>query len=103
MQVHLIVHCAAMCSPWGLYEDFFRDNVEVTQFLVDAARAEPSVRRFIHISSPSVAFAVDTGPRLAVKETVRGRAAGRDRGLTTSPRRRRTLALRPASKATRTA
>ena len=76
--VDVIVHCAAMCAPWGLLADFVRDNVEATQFLIDAACAPPpaassscerALKRFVHISSPSVSFAVDAGPRVAVRET----------------------------------
>lgn len=51
-----VVHCAARASPWGPRELFVRDNVLATQRLVDAAVASGSVRRFVHISSPSIYF-----------------------------------------------
>lgn len=51
-----IVHCAARASPWGQRQSFMRDNVIASRRLVAAAAAAGSVRRFIHISSPSVYF-----------------------------------------------
>jgi nucleoside-diphosphate-sugar epimerase len=51
-----IVHCAARASPWGAHQQFFNDNVLATQRLIDAARAAGSVRRFIHLSTPSIYF-----------------------------------------------
>jgi nucleoside-diphosphate-sugar epimerase len=50
-----IVHCAARASPWGPYQLFFKDNVIATQRLISAAR-EAGVRRFIHLSTPSIYF-----------------------------------------------
>ena len=32
-----IVHCAALSSPWGPHEAFYRANVKATRNLVDAA------------------------------------------------------------------
>lgn len=51
-----VVHCAARASPWGARALFERDNVLATQRLVDAAVAAGGVRRFVHISSPSIYF-----------------------------------------------
>lgn len=50
-----IVHCAALSSPWGAYEDFYAINVLATQTLLEAAH-RAGVRRFIHISTPSLYF-----------------------------------------------
>lgn len=60
-----VVHCAALSSPWGLYEDFYRSNVEGTQNMIDASIAGKA-GRFIHISTPSIYFGRDH--RLNVKE-----------------------------------
>lgn len=51
-----VVHCAARASPWGPRALFERDNVVATQRLVDAAVAAGAIRRFVHISSPSIYF-----------------------------------------------
>ncbi|QPC93734.1 NAD(P)-dependent oxidoreductase [Mesorhizobium sp. INR15] len=54
--VDMIVHCAALSAPFGQLADFETANVTATSNLVDFAR-EQGVRRFVHISSPSVCFA----------------------------------------------
>jgi len=51
-----IVHCAARASPWGRLEDFHRDNVVTTERLLSAAASTGTVRRFVHLSSPSIYF-----------------------------------------------
>lgn len=55
--VDFVVHCAALSSPWGTYEAFYRANVEATEILAEAAlvaRGGKPVERFIHISTPSI-------------------------------------------------
>ena len=54
--IEAIVHCAALSAPFGRLADFETANVTATRSLVDFARRQ-SVRRFVHISSPSVCFA----------------------------------------------
>jgi nucleoside-diphosphate-sugar epimerase len=51
----VLVHCAALSSPWGLRAAFHRANVLGTQGALRIAR-EGGVRRFVHISTPSVYF-----------------------------------------------
>ncbi|MER8430636.1 NAD-dependent epimerase/dehydratase family protein [Mesorhizobium caraganae] len=51
-----IVHCAALSAPFGRLADFETANVMATHNLVDFARRQ-GVRRFVHISSPTVCFA----------------------------------------------
>jgi nucleoside-diphosphate-sugar epimerase len=51
-----IIHCAARASPWGRPEEFHRDNVEATERLVSAAAEAGGVRRFVHLSTPSIYF-----------------------------------------------
>jgi len=51
--IDAIIHCAALSSPWGAYDDFHAANVVVTRRLLAAAR-HAGVRRFVFISSPSV-------------------------------------------------
>lgn len=54
--VDAIVHCAALSAPFGRLADFETANVTATGNLVDFARRQ-GVRRFVHISSPTVCFA----------------------------------------------
>lgn len=51
--VDIVVHCAALSSIWGRYEEFYRANVVATKNLVAAALKYP-VKRFVHISTPSL-------------------------------------------------
>lgn len=51
----VVVHCAALSSPWGQRERFLTANVLATERLLDASR-QSSVRRFVHFSSPSIYF-----------------------------------------------
>ena len=48
-----IVHCAAKSAPFGPHVEFFRANVDGTAHLLEAAR-DAGVKRFVHISSPSI-------------------------------------------------
>lgn len=50
-----LVHCAALSSPWGRFEDFQRANVTSTREVLDACRVH-GVRRLVHISTPSLYF-----------------------------------------------
>jgi 2-alkyl-3-oxoalkanoate reductase len=52
----LIVHCAAKSSPWGNYRSFYEANVVATENLLKAAKKSGQVKRFIHISTPSIYF-----------------------------------------------
>jgi len=59
--VEAVVHLAAKVSLAGDPADFTRVNVDGTRTLLEAARAA-GVRRFVHVSSPSV---VHTGASIA--------------------------------------
>ena len=48
-----VVHCAALTSPWGRKENFERANIAATAALLEAAIGA-GVRRFVHVSTPSV-------------------------------------------------
>jgi nucleoside-diphosphate-sugar epimerase len=52
----VIVHCAARAAPWGPREIFWRDNVLATERLLASARRAGTVRRFVHVSTPSIYF-----------------------------------------------
>lgn len=60
-----LVHCAALSSPWGRFEDFRRANVASTAEVLAACRAN-GVRRLVHISTPSLYFGFRD--RLAIRE-----------------------------------
>ncbi|QQA42092.1 NAD-dependent epimerase/dehydratase family protein [Pelagovum pacificum] len=50
-----VVHCAALSAPFGPAAAFERANVEGTRNMAEFA-ARAGVRRFVHISSPSIYF-----------------------------------------------
>lgn len=54
--VDAVIHSAALSSAWGPRSAFLEVNVAGTVRLLEAARAA-GVRRFVHVSSPSVVFA----------------------------------------------
>jgi nucleoside-diphosphate-sugar epimerase len=51
----VMIHAAALSSPWGRHADFHRANVIGTRTALEMAR-RAGVRRFVHISTPSVYF-----------------------------------------------
>lgn len=55
LRADAFVHAAALSSNWGRRADFFAANVTGTDTAVALARAM-GVRRFVHISSPSLYF-----------------------------------------------
>ena len=60
-----VVHCAALASPWGRYQDFHRANVVATRNIASASR-RAGVRRMVHVSSPSIYM--DHRDRVSVRE-----------------------------------
>jgi nucleoside-diphosphate-sugar epimerase len=65
-QIDWVVHCAALSSPWGRPEEFYRSNVLATKNLVQYAQ-NSHCKRFVHISSPSIY--VDRVDKLNVRES----------------------------------
>lgn len=63
--VDVVVHAAALSSPWGDYADFHRANVIATENLLASAR-EAGVQRLVHISTPSIYF--DGRDRFDIRE-----------------------------------
>lgn len=61
-----VINCAALSSPWGQYEAFYRANVLSQQHLIEAAE-QHQVRRFVFISTPSLYF--DYRHRSLIKES----------------------------------
>lgn len=54
----LVIHCAALSSPWGKRSDFVAANVVATSTVLAACKATGA--RLISISSPSVTFEYKT-------------------------------------------
>ena len=55
--IDLIIHSAGRVTDFGLYDEFYRDNVVATENLLKAARSQ-GVAQFVFVSSPSI-FAAD--------------------------------------------
>ncbi len=62
----VVIHCAALSSPWGKKEDFIQSNVEGTQNILRAA-IDSKIHRFVHISTPSIY--IDSKSRLNIRES----------------------------------
>ncbi|MGL5888994.1 MAG: NAD-dependent epimerase/dehydratase family protein, partial [Bacteroidia bacterium] len=55
VNTEIIIHCAALSSPWGNYDEFYRSNFSATKTLLDSA-IKNGVKKFIYISTPSIYF-----------------------------------------------
>lgn len=64
--VDVVVHAAALSSPWGRWPDFELNNVTGTAHVVSFMERN-AVPRLVFVSSPSVY--ADRGDRLAIKES----------------------------------
>ena len=53
LPVDIVVHAAALSSPWGKWNDFYESNVAGTQHMVDFSEKN-EVRRLVYVSSPSI-------------------------------------------------
>lgn len=51
----IVVHSAALSSPWGPYEAFYRANVIGTESVIAGCLAH-GVERLVHVSTPSVYY-----------------------------------------------
>lgn len=63
----LVVHCGALSSVWGKYDTFYHANVLGTQNMVDSALFY-KIKRFVHVSTPSIYFSLQERSKLDVKE-----------------------------------
>lgn len=64
--IDIIIHAAALSSPWGKYDEFYKSNIQSIENLIEVAM-ENNVKRFIFISSPSIYF--NLKDRLNIKES----------------------------------
>ncbi|MBL9144456.1 MAG: NAD(P)-dependent oxidoreductase [Verrucomicrobiaceae bacterium] len=55
-QCSAVVHAAALSAPWGNPHEFTITNQHGTEHVIKACRSAKSVKRLVHISSPSVQF-----------------------------------------------
>jgi nucleoside-diphosphate-sugar epimerase len=62
----MVIHCAALSSPYGPYPSFYHSNFVATQKLLEAS-IKNGVRKFIFISTPSIYF--NYSDRFEVKES----------------------------------
>lgn len=60
-----VLHCAALSSPWGRYQDFYAANVTGTENVICAMK-NTGVPLLIHVSTPSIYF--DFKDRLGIRE-----------------------------------
>lgn len=60
-----VVHCAALSSPWGAADDFYKANVKSAEEVITACEIN-AIKRLVHISTPSLYF--DFSDRLNVRE-----------------------------------
>ncbi|MFJ4038920.1 NAD-dependent epimerase/dehydratase family protein [Microbacterium sp. NPDC090007] len=63
--VDVVVHCAALSSPWGRWAEFEHANVTGTARVLEFARSA-GARRLVHISSPGIYAA--PRDRLGIRE-----------------------------------
>ena len=64
--IDIVVHCAALSSPYGIRSDFHSANIIATENLLIAAKLV-GVKKFLFISSPTIY--VDLKPKFNIKET----------------------------------
>lgn len=64
--IDIVVHCAALSSPFGSYSSFYESNFLATKYLIDAS-INNGVKKFIFISTPSIYF--DFKDRFNVSES----------------------------------
>lgn len=62
---NVLVHCAALSSPWGSEQAFHQANITSTVEVITAAQTH-SVPRLVHISTPSLYF--QFADRLNIRE-----------------------------------
>ncbi|MFX4281672.1 NAD-dependent epimerase/dehydratase family protein [Aliarcobacter butzleri] len=61
----VIFHCAALSSPWGKYEEFYKANVIATKNVLKAMELF-NIKKIVHVSTPSIYF--DFQDQFEIKE-----------------------------------
>lgn len=62
----IVIHTAALSSPWGREEQFYKSNVVGTRHVIGGA-CKAGIKRLVHISTPSLYFRFNE--RLNVRES----------------------------------
>lgn len=62
----IVFHCAALSSPWGKYDDFYRSNVLSIRYIIKAMEYY-GIPKIVHVSTPSIYF--DFNDQLNVNES----------------------------------
>jgi nucleoside-diphosphate-sugar epimerase len=65
LNVEIVVHCAALSAPYGLYNDFYQSNYIASKNLLEAC-VKNGVKKFIFIGTPSIY--VDLSDRFNINE-----------------------------------
>ena len=52
-KIDIVLHCGALSSAWGKWEDFYKCNVEGTKNIAELSY-KYNVKRLVYISSPSI-------------------------------------------------
>ncbi|MFW3342900.1 NAD-dependent epimerase/dehydratase family protein [Aliarcobacter butzleri] len=61
----VVFHCAALSSPWGKYEEFYKANVIATKNVLKAMELF-NIKKIVHVSTPSIYF--DFQDQFEIKE-----------------------------------
>lgn len=51
----VVFHCAALSSPWGKYEEFYKANILATKNVLKAMELF-DIKKIVHVSTPSIYF-----------------------------------------------
>lgn len=51
----VVFHCAALSSPWGKYEEFYKANIEATKNVLKFMELF-DIKKIVHVSTPSIYF-----------------------------------------------
>ena len=51
----VVFHCAALSSPWGKYEEFYKANIIATKNVLKAMELF-DIKKIVHVSTPSIYF-----------------------------------------------
>ncbi|NDC82877.1 NAD(P)-dependent oxidoreductase [bacterium] len=65
----VVIHNAALSSPWGTYDQFHRANVEATHLLLQASKIA-GISKFIYLSTPTVYFKFEDLFNIAEESTL---------------------------------
>lgn len=65
-EAQVVFHCAALSSPWGSYDNFYKSNVQATKNVIEAMLVH-GIKKLVHVSTPSIYF--DFNDQFDIKES----------------------------------